>query len=75
MHYEPGHADSKYFFTKSLMPDHVFEIGKIKLIPFGRSTYTAETKKCIGDETCGQYKEHVSFCQNIIQRVTLSNLF
>lgn len=60
VHYEPGDVGSKFFFTSSLMPHHVFEIGQIKLVPFGRSTYTDTTKKCIGDETCGKYKEHVS---------------
>lgn len=70
VHYEPADHDSQFFFTSSLMPHHVFEIGEIKLIPFGRSTYTESTKKCAGDETCGKYKEHVS-CYLLI---TLHNL-
>lgn len=58
IHYEPGDMKSNYFFSSSLIPEYIEMLAQVSFIPFGRSNYTNDEKKCVNDPSCVVYKEH-----------------
>lgn len=62
IHYEVGVASSKDFFD-NLASQPVTSVADVTFVPFGRSNYTGTDKKCVNNEDCTQYLEHVSFWQ------------